>query len=352
MASVPEGVRKANILDVARVADSSPATVSRVLSNSGYPVSENMRQRVLDAAQSLNYTPNALGRMLKTNDTREIGVIIPTIANPFYAQIVLGLEKEAKRRGYGMLLCNSLRDADDEARYLETLYSKQVMGVALSSVGEDHRRLRELQRKGLKVVFIDQDTTDNRSGKVGFDFIKGGMLAAVHLLGAGHRNCAFFTPPLVKRSRVEVLEGFRLGHAMRGRMLDPRNVLVDEHEEETSDSVYEFECGRRLAIRLLAMRDRPTAVFAVNDMIAISAMRECIERGVSVPDELSFVGYDNILLSSIVNPTLTTIDPLSLDIGRLACSMLVAMMEDTAPERSAVKVEPVLVERKSVRRVG
>ena len=341
MSESVEHPRKANIHDVARRAESSPATVSRVLSGSSYPVSEAMRRRIVEAAAELNYTANAIGRMLKTNDTHEIGVIVPTIANPFYAQIVVGIEKEAKERGYGMLLCNTLRDATDEDRYVETLFGKQVMGIALSSVAVDHARLRALQRKGLKVVFIDQEPSDANSGKVGLDFIRGGMLAAAHLLSNGHRSCAYFTAPLDKRSRVEVLEGFRLEHALRGRSLDPRHVLVDEREEES---------GRRLARRFLALTGRPTAVLAANDMIAIGAMQEFAARGVSVPDDVSVVGYDNIMLASLVRPGLTTVDPRSNEIGRLACRALVDMMEGETPEIRHVKVEPVLVERGSVKR--
>lgn len=351
MADSSDTPRKVNILDVARRAASSPATVSRVLSGSAYPVSAPMRQRILDAARDLNYTPNAIGRMLKTNDTREIGVVVPTIANPFYAQLVLGLEREAKRRGYGMLLCNSLRDAADEERCLETLFAKQVLGVALSTVAADHARLRLLQRKGLRVVSIDQEANDLRGGRVGLDFLRGGMLAAAHLLSCGHRSCAYLSAPLTKRSRVEVLEGFRLEHALRGRPLDPRCVLVDEREEETEDGGYEFECGRRLARRLLALSPRPSALLAGNDLIAVGAMQELAAHGVSVPDGISVVGYDNILAARLVRPGLTTVDPQSTEIGRLACRTLLDMIEGGAAEVPSVKVDPVLVERGSVKRL-
>lgn len=343
---------RANIHDVAREAGTSPATVSRVINNTGYPVSAELRQKILQAAEKLEYTPNALGRMLKKNESRDIGVIIPTIANPFYPQIVLGIEMEAKRRGYGVFLCNTFREEAEENRYIKTLFQKQVLGIALSSVTERHDLIRDLQRKGLKVVFIDQEASDVDAGKIGFNYIKGGHLVADHLVRMGHSNVAYLTSPLARRSRREQLEGFRMGLARHGLEIPQCNVLVDGFEEESEQEVYEFECGSRLAGRLLELADRPTAVFTANDMIAIGAIRELLRRGVRVPDDISVVGFDNILLSSITNPPLTTIDQPSLETGRFVCRMLIGMIEGTETGNLTVSLEPTLVERGSVKALG
>lgn len=347
--------KRANIYDVAKEAGTSPTTVSRVLSSSGYPVSAEVRQRIVEAAERLEYTPNILGRMLKRNETRDIGVIIPTIANPFYPQIVLGIESEARRRGYGVLLCNTFREAQEEERYIHTLFQKQVMGVALSTVSDNHDTIRELQRKGLRVVIIDQEAADLDCGRIGFNYIKGGQLVGDYLVRMGHRNVACLTAPLSKFSRREILEGFRLGLALRGVELGSNRVLVDaqpEAEEQSEEGIYEFECGRRLADRLLALDPVPTAFFATNDMIAIGAMQQLLRRGVRVPEDISAVGFDNIVMASVTNPPLTTINQPSLEIGRFVCRMLIDMMEGTAAETLAMTLEPTLVERNSVKRLA
>lgn len=352
MDTTPKKGKRPNIYDVAREAGASPATVSRVLNNTGYPVSAEARQRILAAAEKLDYTPNILGRMLKKNETRDVGVIIPTITNPFYPQIVLGIEMEARRRGYGVLLCNTFRKEEEEERYIMSLFQKQVMGIALSSVTEDHALIRGLQKKGLKVVFIDQEARDIDCGKIGFNYIKGGLIVAEYLIRMGHTNMAYLTSPLVRRSRREELEGFRIGHSLHGLELNPANVIVDGAEEEQERGAYDFECGMRLAGRLLELPERPTAFFAANDMIAIGAVQELLRRGVRVPEDISAVGFDNILMSSVIHPGLTTIDQPSVETGKYVCRMLIDMIEGAGSDGVAVSLEPTLVERGSVRNLA
>lgn len=341
--------KRAGIHDVARVAGVSPATVSRVLNATGYPVSEEASQKVREAAVRLDYTPNQLGRMLKKNENKMIGIVVPTIANPFYSQIVIGIETEARRRGYGALLCNTLRDEEEENNCIQSLFDKQVMGIAISSVAENHALIRSLQKKGLKVVLIDQDAPDLDCVRIGYNIIKGGIIAAEHLIGRGHKNAAFLSSPLNRRSRIELLEGFRAGHAMHGMDLKPENVILDDAESESTEGIYEIECGKRLAARLLDRNDRPTAVFAANDMIAIGVMQQLAASGLTVPDDISVIGFDNIFLSSVVNPPLTTIDQPSTGTGRLVCQLLIGMIEGNTADPLAVSLEPKLVERKSVK---
>lgn len=336
---------------MAREAGVSPATVSRVLNATGYPVSDCARQKVISAADRLDYTPNQLGRMLQKNQNKTLGIIVPTITNPFYSQIVVGIETEARRRGYGALLCNTLRDAGEENKCILSLFEKQVEGIVISSVVEDHALIRSLQKKGLKLVLIDQDAPDLDCLRIGYNYIKSGIIAAEYLIGRGHRKAAFVSSPLNKRSRVELLEGFRAGYAMHGLELKTDHVILDEAEAEIDDSIYEIECGKRLAPRLLSMKDRPTAVFAANDMIAIGIMQQMNAFGLSVPDDLSLIGFDNIILSSAVQPSLTTIEQPAAMTGRVACQLLIGMMEGSDANPLAISLEPRLVERNSVKRI-
>ncbi len=341
--------KKVTIYDVAAEAGTSAATVSRVLSNSGYPVKEEVRQRIIDAAKKLNYTPNMVGRMLKKNISMDIGVIIPTISNPFYSQIILGIEQEARQRGYNILLCNSFRDSETERKYINSLYQKQVRGIVISSIGENHDYLKELQANGVRIVVFDQWTDDIKCSKVGFNYIKGGLMAVEHLISMGHRKIAFATSPLTRRSRRETMEGFRLALLKHGIPFEEDYVIESESEEEQENGTYEFENGKKLAVKIMDLKDKPTAVFAVNDMTAIGIIQGLTNYGVRVPEDISVIGFDNIEISSMINPPLTTVNQPSFETGRLACKLLLDSMNDNGYEDVSVVLEPSLIIRKSVR---
>jgi len=341
--------KRITIYDIAKEAGTSTATVSRVLSNSGYPVKEELRKKILDTAEKLNYSPNALGRMLKKSESRDIGVIIPTISNPFYPQVVLGIELEARRRGYGILLCNSFRDPETEKKYITSLVQKQVKGIIISSIDANHISLKEIIGNDVKVVAFDQNIKGLKCSKVGFDFVKGGMLAVEYLIKKGHRNIAFATSPLTRKSRLETLEGYKLALLKHGLPFNERNIIASSSEEEYENVNYEFENGRKLAASFLQLEERPTAIFAVNDMTAFGVIRELWNNGVNIPNDVSVVGFDNIEISSMINPPLTTINQPSFETGKLACKTLLDLMEDKGSQEVSITLEPSLVERKSVK---
>lgn len=342
--------KRVGIKDVAQAAGTSPATVSRVLNDTGYPVREALRQRILRVAKEMEYTPNMLGRMLQSDRSQELGIVIPNIVNPFYTQIVLGMETEARRSGHGVTLCNTLRNTRVEENILRSLFDKRIVGVAVASVAKEHSLLRQLQRRGMQVVIIDQDITDvDPCSRVGFNYLRAGMMAAEHLRDTGHQNLAYCSSPLNRRSRQELLQGFQAGHARYGLTLDPRNLLVDEAEAESEEGIYELECARRLTRKLVHLKNRPDAIFVSNDMIAIGMLSELAGRGISVPDDISVIGFDNIIFSATMRPRLTTIEQPAREIGRLAGHMLLRMLENDHLEPLSVTLEPALIERDTVR---
>lgn len=344
------GTKKCTIYDVAAKAGVSAATVSRVLANSGYPVSAELRRRIQDAAADLKYTPNAVGRMLKKNDGTDIGVIIPTISNPYYSALLLGAEQEARSRGYNLFLCNSLRDANTEHSYLKSLYQKQVRGIMVSTVTENHDLLRELMGHGVAVVAFDQDIESLQCGRVGFDYARGATLAVEHLIQNGHRDIAFLSAPFTKQSRRDMLDGYRRALAAHG--ISREFIVTAETEEELHDGTYEFDNGKRLAAKYLTLPRRPTAILAVNDLTAFGILQELFANGVSVPGNVSVMGFDNIELSSMVNPPLSTVEQPAFETGRLACRMLLDAIGDGERNTEPVILQPRLVERQSVRRIN
>jgi LacI family transcriptional regulator len=341
--------KKTTIYDIAAEVGTSAATVSRVLSDSGYPVREELKRRIINTAQKLKYSPNMVGRMLKKSGSMDIGVIIPTISNPFYPHIILGIELEARQRGYNILLCNSFRDPEAEKRYIESLYQKQVRGIIVSSIDENHMYLREMQKNGVKIIVFDQNIDGLKCGRVGFDFVKGGLMAIEHLIGLGHERIAFLSSPFKRRSRRETHEGYRLGLLKHGLRYDEDLVLVSDFEEESREGTYEFENGKKLAAHFLkkSKKERPTAIFAVNDMTAFGIIQQLGENGVGVPEDVSVVGFDNIEISSMINPPLTTVNQPSFETGRLASKLLLDSMKGEEHSEVSITLEPSLVVRKS-----
>jgi LacI family transcriptional regulator len=330
--------KRATITDVAKKAGVSVATVSRYFAANGYPVSKSAGERIDRASEELQYTPNIVGRMLKTNSSRDIGVIIPTIMNPFYPDVLLGIEKTAAEYGYQILLCNSLRNPEAEKGYIDSLYQKQVRGIIIAGAGGNLGKYSEMKEKGMHVVNLEE-ASECCLG-IGFDFIKSGRILASHLSELGHTNIAFLTSPLTKKSRKDVLRGIREIIAV-----PDENIIIDDNESETEDGIYEYEMGISLSERFLSLKDRPTAVIAVNDITAAGVIKGLSENGISVPDDVSVAGFDNIALSSMITPSLTTVDQPGFKTGEVAALMLIAGIEDRILEYEYI--EPELIIRAS-----
>lgn len=346
--------KKTTIYDIANEVGTSTATVSRVLSNSGYPVSEELKRKILNTARKLNYSPNMVGRMLKKSGSMDIGVIIPTISNPFYAPIVLGIELEARKRGFNILLSNSLRDPNLERNSIESLCQKQVMGIIISTIDISNVFIKEMQKYGIKFITFDQNIDDINCSRVGFDFVKGGLLAVEHLINMGHKKIAFLSSPLTRSSRIETHEGYMLGLLKNGLPYDERIVITSDYEEESLGGTYEFENGKYLAELFLKIskEDRPTAIFAVNDMTAFGIIQKLFENGIKVPEDVSVIGFDNIEISSMMNPPLSTVNQPAFETGKLACKLLLDNLQDKQYNDVSITLEPSLVIRKSVKQIS
>lgn len=340
-------MQKATIYDIAKLAHTSTATVSRVLSDSTYPVKDELKQRVLNAAKNLNYTPNLLGRQLKTNITRDIGIIIPNISNQFYPLLLLGVEDVAREKGYNVLLCNSLRNSQNERKYLTSLFEKQIKGVIISSITKNQDYLKSLQQKGLKIVAFDQGITLDCS-KISFDFYSGGYMAAEHLIKLGHKKIAFLTAPLTRYSRKKIFEGFM--NCLKDNHVSIPNeyILVSEVEEESREQIYEFKNGKYLIEKLLQSGSiLPTALFCINDMTAFGAIQKLTANSIWVPKDISVMGFDNIPASEMLTPPLTTIDQSAYETGALAAELLISNLENTKDKNVEILLKPKLIVRGS-----
>lgn len=341
--------KNVTIYDVAQHSGVSVASVSRVLANAQYPVSAQTRQKVLQSARELNYTVNAMGKILKTQATREIGVIVPNISNPSYAQLVQGIQSTAIHNDYHILLYNSHRDGEMESRNIRMMLEKRVDGILLVSIGGKRELADSARRLNCRLITIEQDRELGQA-HVGYDYAKAGELAAKHLIENGHRRIAFLGARLDRPSRARMLEGYR--RALRGADLPERAeyIYLSDAEEETGH--FEIENGKSGAANLMRLAERPTGCVCLNDLTALGAMRAFAAAGLRVPEDVSIVGFDNIPFGELSTPRLTTIDQHAERMGQIAVDMMIELIQNPDATPQSVELEPELILRGSVQKIG
>ncbi|RXZ76655.1 LacI family transcriptional regulator [Paenibacillaceae bacterium] len=333
------------IHDIAKMAKVSSATVSRVLSNSGYPVSKELKERIQRIAAESNYIPNMLGKQLKMNSTMTIGVIIPSIVNPFYSSVMFGIEEVARQNDFVVIGCNSLEDPALEEKYIQTMMEKQVKGLVISSISQNKKLIKNLKNYGIKVVAIDQKIEEEGICQIEFDYHKGGYLATRYLQAKGHTRIGYVTSQMDRPSRKSICGGYL--EAMKDAGLEP--IVEEADTEELYNAVHIFDTGRHLTQRLLAHANPPTAIFACNDMMAFGVMNELSLRAYKVPEDVSVMGFDGIDLGQLMHPPLTTIKQPDYEMGKMACKMLLDMMQGEDIPMFDVMLQPRLLERSSIR---
>ena len=342
--------KKATVSDISKLAGVSAATVSRVLSSSNYPVRQELRDKVLEVARELNYRPNVLSRMLRGGESKEIGIIAPSITNPFYAQLISAAERECMNRGYLPFICSSLGDAELELRHLDTLEERQVAGIILSSINSGEGFLKKLAEIRTPLMLFDQ-TFDGFSGDcIRFDFFKGGYLSTEHLIRSGHRDIVFASGPLDRGSRRLMYEGYKQALRDNGMRSGKRKLLTPQPQSDASDES-DYQLGQALGDLLLEGEYLPDAIVTINDMTAIGLINNLQKAGIQVPHDLSVMGFDDISISAMVTPPLSTIHQPTQDTGRLAAKNLLDKIEHQTSEPVQMMLQPILVERSSVRKI-
>ncbi|WP_337017927.1 ribose operon transcriptional repressor RbsR [Leclercia sp. AS011] len=329
----------ATMKDVARMAGVSTSTVSHVINNDRF-VSEAIREKVEAAVKSLNYAPSALARSLKLNQTRTIGMLITASTNPFYSELVRGVERSCFERGYSLVLCNTEGDEQRMNRNLETLMQKRVDGLLLLCT-ETHQPSPEIMQRypSVPTVMMDWAPFDGTSDLIQDNSLLGGDMATQHLIDKGHTRIACITGPLDKTPARLRLEGFLVA-------MDRAGLPVPDGYQITGD--FEFSGGFEAMQSLLAQKDRPQAVFIGNDAMAVGAYQALYQAGLRVPDDIAVVGYDDIELAQYMTPPLTTIHQPKDELGELAIDVLIHRIAQPGLQPQRLQLTPVLMERGSV----
>ena len=313
-----------SIQDVAKEAGVSVATASRVLSNSSYPVSQALKKRVIKASKDLNYTPNLLGKMLKSNSVMAIGVIVPTLQNPFFNQVILGIEAAARNSDYEVIIFSSHRSVEQERKNIMTLLQNRVMALIIMSIDDKPDALQNYMDCGGTVALLESDFRLSGGVRAEINYFEAGELAASHLVETGHKNIAFLTSPLTKNYRRRVLDGVKHCFEKNKISFSDSDVFVANAEEESDTGLYEFELGRKLVKDFMKQRKKYSAIIAINDITAFGIIQALTQNGINVPDDVSVISFDNITYSEMISPPLTTVELHSSAMGSTACKLLIS----------------------------
>ena len=333
---------RVSIKDIAKVAGVSHPTVSRALSDSPL-ISEETKGRIQRLAQEMGYSPNALARGLVTRQTYSVGVVVTTIADPFVAEIVQGIEATAHDYGYTVILCNSESAPEREIASVEMLRSKRVDGVIVTASRVGALYLEYLEQIGGPIVLINNHNEE--SGRYTFsvsvDNRHGGRLAAEHLVQLGHRRIAYVAGPANHSSDLDRLAGYRQALVEGGIQPDLALVVPGNGRPDG---------GEKALQAILALDPRPTAVFCYNDMTAIGLIHAAQQAGLSIPQDMAVVGFDDILFASYLYPPLTTVAQPKVEMGQHAMHMMLSLI--TAKEESEEDLANIVVQGKLIVRAS
>jgi len=323
------------IYDVARLAGVSTATVSRALNGRGQ-IAPATNAAIDAAVRQLGYQPNTVARSLVTKSTQTIALLLPDIANPFYATLVSGIQQEALAAGSTMLLCTTEGDPAREEQYLSLLRAKQVDGVLVDGLVLPPERIADFVRGGLPIVCLDRDIDSTSVPLVQVDNRLGARLATEHLLSLGHTRIAHVAGAPGLRISNERVGGYGDALAAAGLEHDPALVVVGSFTERGG-----YEATRTLVASEL------TAVFAANDLSALGTMHAISESGRHVPDDVSVVGFDDLRLAAHTTPPLTTIHQPAFEIAQRATQLLLELAGGRDVPQRLHLLEPELVVRTS-----
>lgn len=343
-------IKPVTVYDIAREANVSVATVSRVINNTA-PVKKSTRDRVLELITKHQFQPNALARSLFKKETGMIGVILPDITNPFFPEVLAGLDQEARSKGYTFFLCDTVSTNGDseaqyvrESQYLSILMEKQVDGIVMiggriNLTKPSKELVSEVVEasKRVPLLLINGNLPGEGMTRVYADELEGAELATQHLIDLGHRHIAFAGGYKHMSNTTQRIRGFVKTMEKNGLRIRKEWIL---------NGGFSVESGKRFMNQLLELPERPTAIFCANDLVAIGVMKTAHRAGIRVPEELSLIGFDDIPYASNSIPELTTISLKCYDVGRNAAELLHQMITKNKVSKNT-KLRPDLIVRES-----
>ncbi|MEW5785751.1 MAG: LacI family DNA-binding transcriptional regulator [Bacillota bacterium] len=330
------------IKDVAKIAGVSYATVSRALN--GHPeINANTKQRIVQIAKEMGYSPNAIARGLVKKNTNMIGLLVPDIRNPYFPEVARGVEDFANSEGINVFLCNTNWEEKKEIIYIKALREKRVEGLIIAPVtAVSHQRIKEENLK-IPVVYIGSKSEDDNENFVILDNFKAAFTATEYLIGLGHDNIAFVGGFESSISNTDRVRGYR--EALKKHNLEKEINLV-------KSSSFKRESGYAIALEFINEGRVPSGILAANDIIALGVIEAFENNGYTVPEDISVIGFDDISFASLPKINLTTIAQPKYQMGAAAAQMLVQMIGSSGNKEimNHYIVEPELIIRGTCRK--
>ncbi|MGP4039687.1 LacI family DNA-binding transcriptional regulator [Gracilibacillus sp. D59] len=324
---------KVTIYDVAEKAGVSIATVSKVINNTGN-MRDTTRQKVMKVMEELNYFPSVMASALTGKKTQTLGLLVPDISNPFFSEMARTIEDRAHERGLSVIMCSTDEDEEKEKKYLELLRRKQVDGFIIASSFHDKKLLENIKNSGIPLVMLTQDAGSLGVTSVSVDDFTGGFEATSHLLSLGHQNIVIIAEQRLS-SKMRIY-GFREAYETHGYKYNDEMVL------KTTASI---ENGKKCLEEILKKKERPSAIFACNDLIAIGVIQGAREHDIDIPRDLSIVGFDNTILATTTVPSLTTVAQPINEMGKKVVDVIVSNINNEEPNSERILFKPKLMVR-------
>ncbi|MFA0086708.1 substrate-binding domain-containing protein [Vibrio sp. 10N.261.51.F12] len=330
----------ATMKDIAKQAGVSTSTVSHVINKTRF-VSEEISDRVNQVAKELNYAPSALARSLKMNRTRTIGMLVTTSTNPFFGEVVKGVERSCYHENYNLILCNTEGDTERMLSSIDTLMQKRVDGLILMCSTLEGEKIDIFDKyPSTPVVVMDWGPIHFESDKIQDNSFLGGYLATKHLIDSGHTEIGCITGPLDRHQAQMRFEGYK-------KAIEEANIV--ENPNWIVEADFECEGGAQALNTLMERGPLPTSLFVCNDMMAMGVINVADQRNISIPEQLSLIGYDDIHIAKFMTPALTTIHQPKYRLGKVAVETLLDKIEKRVQQAGLIQLEPTLVVRQSVR---
>jgi len=334
-------INKVTIHDIARALNINSSTVSRALNDSPR-VTKKTKDKILEKAKKMGYQRNLLASNLRKKVTNTIGVIVPRISRHFFSSVIQGIEETAYKSGYSVIICQSLEQAERENNILETLAANRVDGVLISISMEttDFRHIQDLKNRGIPLVFFDRHSNVPGNNNVLIDDFKGGFDATQHLIKKGCKNIIHFSGPQELEIYKNRLKGYK--EALK------KNGIPFKNEYVLSSRLMEHD-GVANTKKLFDDNLNFDAIFSANDVAAIGAIKYLNDIGIKIPDDVAIVGFSNEPISTVIHPSLTTINQPGFEMGQSATNLLLNNIKNENEQLNAqtIIMESNLIERQS-----
>jgi DNA-binding LacI/PurR family transcriptional regulator len=317
------------VKDIARKAGVSHSTVSRALHDSSLIADETV-QRVQQIASEMGYSPSAAARTLKTNRSQFLGVVLSNVDDPFFSELLQGIESGVQGSGYSLFIAAAHRDPERKHEIVQAMVEHRVDGVIICSTSFSEKQSGQLLQYGVPLVVINNQAAEDFRYSIYHDDVDGSRQVTHHLIELGHRKIAYLGNSLSGRTTLDRLTGFRLEMESNGLAVPAEYI----HEAPGGNP----ENGIEASKRFLALPQRPTAIICYNDMLAIGVLKGLQQLGIRVPEEISVTGFDNIIFSAYTNPPLTTFDQPKRFIGMEAARLLLGLLKHEPDDGEKVKM--------------